>query len=134
MPLRYVPHLVPVAQVPSRVSSILPPGATFVNKYIVIPHHHRVKVTLFCDINKNKRSHLSCGAPILPRAHVVFEHSERYPPDRPSEPLCNITYHVRRTIWVFHRSGTLQTSVSFMFREPAGGCSVSLKSSCGLTN
>ena len=46
---------------------------------------------------------------------------------RPSEPLCNTTYHVRRTFWVFHRSGTLQVSDSLLSIDSAGGCSIPIK-------
>ena len=48
------------------MNSLLPPGATPTNKCIAIPHYHRVKVTHFCDTYENKRTHLSCGAPVLP--------------------------------------------------------------------
>ena len=56
---------------------------------------------------------------------MVFEHSERFPLTGLVSLSANITYHVRRTIWVFHRSVTLQYSVSFMIQDPAEGYSVS---------
>ena len=49
------------------------------------------------------------------------------PTYRPSEPLCNTTYHVRMTFWVFHRSGMLQVSDSLLSIDSAGGCSIPVK-------
>ena len=48
---------------------------------------------------------------------------------RPNEPLCNTTYHVRRTYWVFHWNGTLQFSVSHLSSDSAWGCSIPVKKS-----
>ena len=129
-----LPIHVPVVQLPARVSSLLPSGATFVNKWIVIPHYHRVNVTRFCDTykNKHKSSLLWCTCPTKNSRGLWPLREVR--PYRPCDSLCNFTYHVRRTIWVLHRSGKVQDSVSFMIRDPDGGCSVSLKSSYCLTN
>ena len=67
-------HNVLVVQVSARLYHVVP---LCVNKLFVIPLYHCVKVTRFRDAFK-RPGHLSCGTPVLPRAHVVIDHSERY--------------------------------------------------------
>ena len=51
----------------------------------------------------------------------------------PSEPFWNTTYHVRRTFWVYRRSGTLQVSDSLLITTLPEVAPSLLKSSSGFT-
>ena len=97
-----------VAQVPALASSLFPTWCHF-NKYdFCIALYHCVKVTHFCYTslkNNNWSQLLWCTCPN--KSSRGPWPLRKVPTYRPSEPFCNTTYHVRRTFWVFHRSGTL---------------------------
>ena len=115
-------------QVAALASLLLPTGATLLNKTFVSALYLCVKVTQFPDTSlKNNTLYLLlwCTCPLKSsRGPCPLREVPTY---RPNEPLCNTTYHVRRTFWVLYRSGTLQVSDSLLIFDSARGCSIPIK-------